>query len=134
MKHILFTLLSFVFIATSVQAQDSPKKMLRNASKDLGLYNLDPATNADKLQDAKMNIDKVVETAEYSESYKAWQTYGEIYNEIGLIENKASILPEYELTDNAFASFKAFSGLLKAKDLAVKKFEKKDVLSALKIS
>ena len=134
MKHILFTLLGLFILSTSINAQDTPKKMLKNARKAFGLYNLDPQANKDKLQEAKIAIEEVVETDELKSSFNAWHTYGEIYNEIANAETIKLISPDYELSEDSHAAYKAFQGLLKAKDLAEKKFETRDALNALKVS
>ena len=134
MKHLLFTILGLFVITAVVNAQDPPKKLLKNASKALGIYNLDPVSNAEKLIEARTNIDQAIQTDELAADHKAWQTYGEIYNEIAGGEVGKSAVGEYELSDDSYSAHKAFQGFLKSKEYAEKKFEHKDALGGLRTS
>lgn len=131
MKNLLFILLGLVMAVNVSTAQDY-KKLLKNASKNLGKYNLDPVNNADKLAESLALIDQAFESEEAQTSSKAWLTKGKIFNELSNADiNKRFISPTPIPLDQPMAALTAYQALSKALELAVKKGETKDALKAL---
>ncbi len=130
MKNILFILLSLVLAVNVSSAQDY-KKLLKKASKNLGKYNLDPAGNADKLDEALAQVDEAFSTEEAKSSAKAWLTKGKIFNELAAVGINAKIIDPSATLNNADAAQVAFDALTKACSMAEKKGTKKDALKAL---
>jgi len=52
MKKLLIAFMSLFLVVGTMSAQDSPKKMLKKASKNLGKYNQNPMENEAKLTEA----------------------------------------------------------------------------------
>ncbi len=78
----LFAFAGFVFITIAAQAQDDGPKLAKQAGKALTTYNIDPKTNAAKLDEAKQKIDDALKTPEAQAIASAWITKGDIYNTI----------------------------------------------------
>lgn len=133
MKKILLLLLGVMMIGSSVMAQEG-KKAYKKANRLLGSYNLDPTANADKLGEAQTLINTALENAEVGAMAKAWALKGKIYNElIGSQMTKKIIDPAYVVENLGDANI-AFEALKKGLGLATKKFEKKDIFNALKVT
>lgn len=131
MKNMLFILLGLVFAINVSTAQDY-NKLLKNASKNLGKFNLDPVTNADKLTEALALIDEAFESEEAKTSSKAWVTKGKIFNELASADiNKRFISPTPIPMAQPKAALTAYESLMKAIEFAAKKSETKDALKAL---
>lgn len=131
MKKVLFSLLSFILVANFAQAQDDGVKIAKNAGKALTAYNLDPAGNSAKLQEAKEKIEQALKTPEAQALVSAWQTKGEVYNTL-LQKDLARrmIDPKAPLTGDNDA-LEAFTGFQKAYELATKNYEKKDAVKGI---
>ena len=84
MKHILFTLLSFLIVATSLQAQDSPKKLLKwkdrwdEVQKTLGDYKYNQiirsmSNNQEEMMEdnntRRTDIGRTMDTFTFDDSY-----------------------------------------------------------------
>ncbi len=130
MKNILFVLLGLVLAVNVSTAQDY-KKLLKKASKNLGKYNLDPAGNADKLDEALAQVDEAFSSEEAQSSAKAWLTKGKIFNELAGVGINAKIIDPSAALTNPDAAQVAFEALTKAYQMAEKKGTKKDALKAL---
>jgi len=138
MKKILLSLAALLIFTALSFGQDG-KSLLKNATKALGTYNLDPVNNAGKLDEASDLIEKAMALEEMTGDYKAWLNYGKIFNaqalstasELILRETGMSMSPDAPLT-NLDAAIKALNGFQKAKALAEKKFEFKQVFEGLK--
>ncbi len=117
-------------LTLTVQAQDADKDM-KKASRLVSSYRVDPANNADKLDEALTLINNAVKDGEVAKQSKTWQTYGEVYNEVLTSEVQVLALnPEQEI-QNPGACVEAVKGYAKAAELAEKKYETKDALKAL---
>lgn len=127
----LFVLFLAIGSLTLLNAQDDPAKMAKSAGKAYTSYNLDPAGNAAKLEEARTKIDEALKDATVASTSNAWQTKGEIYSSVMFRDmTKKQFDPAYQFTiaNPALESYKGFS---KAFELAQKKFEKNDALKGL---
>lgn len=137
MKKLIFGLSLMVLISGALNAQDDAEKALKTAGKAMGAYNLDPAQNKSKLQEAVTAIDVASAGAETGKLIKTWQTRGEIYNEIAtqivtirqLGLGKLEDLPKVQQP-----ALEASIAYQKALGLAEKKYEKKDALKGLQVA
>ena len=132
MKKLILGLLA-VLLVTSISAQDG-KKAQKKAARALGAFNLDPSNNKAKLNEAVAEIDIAAADSEAAGLAGTWQTKGEIYNAVAnqivigkQLNQDMSGLPEVK--DPAMGAAEAF---MKAYDLAVKKYEKKDALKGMR--
>ena len=82
MKKLLIAFMSLFLIAGTMSAQDSPKKMLKKASKNLSKYYQNPAENEAKLTKAIDLVNTAFESDEAKADPEAWNTKGKIYNEL----------------------------------------------------
>jgi tetratricopeptide (TPR) repeat protein len=131
MKNYLLFALSFILLSGYVSGQDA-KKLLKNASKNLGKYNLDPVANKDLLL-ASVDLVNQAFTIEAAKSDpEAWNMKGQIYNEIAKAEmNRKVVEPEYKLA-TPDAGIVAQESFKKGLDLATKKSHTKDALTGLR--
>ncbi|MCE2790245.1 MAG: hypothetical protein LW630_10085 [Saprospiraceae bacterium] len=131
MKHI-FYLLAVTFLFSSTAIAQEYKKQLKNANKTLAKYYLDPVTNKGDLATAIGMIDGVFTDELAKGDAEAWNTKGQIYNEIAKGEmNRKIVDPAFELpTPNAgLISLESFQ---KAMTLAIKKSQTKDALAGIR--
>ena len=131
MKKLLIACLSLFLVVGTMSAQDSPKKMLKKASKNLGKYNQNPTENGDKLTEALDLVKMAFESDEAKSNPDSWNTKGKIYNELADAEFKAALLdPNYvsQYTDASMVAYEAFS---KAMELGTKKGHTKDAIKGL---
>jgi tetratricopeptide (TPR) repeat protein len=80
MKKSLFALAIALFTAISSIAQQDGAELAKNAGKALAVYNIDPAGNAAKLEEARNLIEKALKTPVAQRLASAWLTKGDIYN------------------------------------------------------
>lgn len=137
MKRLLFFVMSFLVIASGVNAQEDIKKDLGAAKRSLAAFTLDQANNKPKLAEAKEAIDRVMATSAGQATGAAWQLKGEIYNEIAsqIIQVRQlnfGTLDELPKADNPAAE--GFNAFVKALEMAQKSFEKKDALKGLQLA
>jgi len=132
MKKLLFTFALTLAGAAVLIAQDG-KKSMRQASRDLSSFNLDPANNKEKLASAASSIVEALEDAEMAADAKAWILKGDIFSQIASqtiamaqLGQDPSSLPQ--VNDPAYQAFEAYK---KGYELAEKKFETKDALKGL---
>ena len=111
-------------------AQDAEKDM-KKAARLVGTYNLDPANNGDKLDEAKSLIDGAINSGSLAESSKAWSTQGKIYNELMNADIQNLVLDPEAKLKNPGSAFTAFTGFSNALKFAQKGFEKKDALKGI---
>jgi len=131
MKKLLIALMSIFLLGGTISAQDSPKKMLKKASKNLSKYYQNPAENEAKLTEALELVKAAFESDEAKANPDAWNTKGKIYNELANAEVKASLLnPEY-LIKYPDAAQTAYQSFTKGLELGTKKGHKKDALKGL---
>lgn len=130
MKRIYLACFSLFLVLGSLQAQEG-KKALKQASKNLGNYNLDPQANSEKLYAAVDLINTAFESEEVSSQYKAWITKGQIFSALANNEvNKKYQDPSYELAYPMAAS-DALDSFGKVISESPKKGEVKDALKGL---
>jgi tetratricopeptide (TPR) repeat protein len=134
MRH-LFFLLIIAFSIGSLNAQDY-KKQLKNSSKILGNYYSDPASNASSLTEGLDILNDVFKSSEAQSDADAWNTKGQIYNEIA-----SSEMIKYDLESKLGNNFplktinagtEAMAAFKKGLELAAKKSQTKDALEGLK--
>ena len=126
---ILFTL--FSLLTSGLSFAQEPEKDVKKADRLLGLYLLDTKGNKEKLEEAKKLIDGVYTNEAVAGMYKTWLVRGNIYNEVAGMENTKLVLNAKAKLDNPNAPVIALESLTKAMSLAVKGYEKKDVIASL---
>ncbi len=129
MKKSLFILMVALVSAPSMWAQ--PEKDLKNASKALSKYFLDPVNNADVLQESLDLLNSAFKSEDIKKLGSSWITRGKIYNEVANSEFQMKTLSaDYEIkqSDAPKLAYEAFN---KANGMAEKKSEKKDVLEGM---
>ena len=131
MKKLLIAFMSLFLIVGTISAQDSPKKMLKKASKNLGKYNQNPMENGDKLTEALDLVKMAFETDEAKTNPEAWNTKGKIYNELANAETKAALLDPAYVTKHPEAAATAYESFSKAMEIGTKKGHKKDAIKGL---
>ncbi len=131
MKKLLIAFMSLFLIVGTMSAQDSPKKMLKKASKNLSKYYQNPAENEAKLTEALDLVKMAFETDEAKANPEAWNTKGKIYNELANAEVKASLLDPNYVVKYPAAAETAYQSFSKGMELGTKKGHKKDALKGL---
>lgn len=138
MKKILLSL-SVLLMFTALSYGQDGKSFLKDATKALGSYNLDPMNSAGKLDEAGDFIMKAVATEELAGDYKAWLNYGKIFNAQALSTASELTLRDQGLSKNPDtplkhldAAVKAVKGFQKAHATAEKKFEFKQAFEGMK--
>lgn len=126
MKKLLFSLLSLLLVVGTAIGQEDPAKALKKATRAMGSYNLDPANNTGKLEEAKEMIDIASADATVAGQAKTWQTKGDIYAAMLKTDMNALILDPNHKPEHAADGIVALEAYQKALGLAEKKFEKKD--------
>jgi hypothetical protein len=132
MKKTLLALVAFSFSFHLATAQDDPAKLAKSAGKALTSYNIDPANNGAKLEEAKTKIEEALKSPEIQATAAAWLTKGDIYNTI--LQNdliKQTVDKNAVLTgdNNALVAFEAYKMAYNAAD--VKKYQKGDALKGI---
>ena len=131
MKQFFLSALLILVSLSIVEAQEY-KKQLKNANKTLGKYYLDPVENKALLTEATASIDQIFTAADAQADPEAWNSKGQIYNEIARAEiNKKVVDPAYVITAPE-ASLIAYEAFQKAITLSIKKSHTKDALAGLK--
>lgn len=132
MKKTLAALVAFSLSFHLASAQDDPAKLAKSAGKALTSYNIDPANNGAKLEEAKTKIDEALKSPEIQATASAWITKGDVYNTIlqndlskQLINKDAPISGD----NNALEAFEAYKAALGTAD--IKKFQKGDALKGI---
>lgn len=134
MKH--FILSSILLIALfNVASGQEYKKSLKNANKILGKYYSDPVVNKAALSEAMTILDQVFKTDEAQADADAWNTRGQIFNEIASSEmlkrDLDSKLNKIYVIASPMAGIEAVNSFNKAIKLALKKSQTKDALVGL---
>jgi tetratricopeptide (TPR) repeat protein len=132
MKKLLFAL-SLLIASTAVLTAQDGKKLMRQASRDLSSFNLDPSGNQDKLASAASNITEALQDPEMAADAGAWNVKGDIFSQIATqtiafaqLGQDPGGLPKVE--DPAYQAFEAY---MKGYELAEKRFETRDALKGL---
>lgn len=132
MKNNLVTLAIALFSVLSSTAQQDGAALVKNAGKALSAYNIDPAGNAAKLEEARNLIEKALKTPEAQALALAWITKGDIYNT--RLQNdltKRTINPNAGFTgdNDALIAFEAYKN---GHRLSEKSYEKSDCIKGIK--
>jgi tetratricopeptide (TPR) repeat protein len=127
----VFLLLVVFLSGINVYGQEDIKKMVRTAKRALQSYNLDQTNNKAKLEEAIKTIDEVVAKPEAAADFEAWYTRGQIYNEVNLGDALMKSINPAHTSKMPEAGYKALQSYMKAIDLAVKGYEKKDAAKGL---
>jgi tetratricopeptide (TPR) repeat protein len=132
MKKSLLALVAFSLSFHLATAQDDPAKLAKSAGKALTSYNIDPANNGAKLEEARTKIDEALKSPEIQATANAWLTKGDIYNTMlqndlskQMIDKNAPITGD----NNALVAFEAYKMALNAAD--IKKYQKGDALKGI---
>lgn len=127
----VFLLLVVFLSGANLYAQDDIKKMVRTAKRALQSYNLDQNNNKAKLEEAIKTIDEVVALPAAQTDYEAWYTRAQIYNEVNLGDAMMKSFNPAHTSKIPSAGYKALESYMKALELAVKGYEKKDAAKGL---
>lgn len=131
MKKMLIALVGFFLTAGALQAQEEGAKLAKSAGKALTSYNIDPAGNSAKLEEAKEKIDQAMQQADAQAMASAWITKGDIYKKF--VERdmaKRMIDPNAKPTGDNLA-LEAFEAYKKGFELGSKKYEKSDAVKGI---
>ncbi|NUN99337.1 MAG: hypothetical protein HUU01_01840 [Saprospiraceae bacterium] len=134
MKRLFFGLTVLVLFANNAQAQQDPKKELKNAGRALSTYYLDPANNKAKLKEAVDAIEVAAGSDMTNVLAETWIKKGEIYNEIAtqiVTVKQVGLGNVNDLPKVENPALQAAAAFQKALTLAQKSYEKKDVLKGL---
>lgn len=131
MKKVLFALLGLLFITFAATAQEDGAKLAKQAGKALTSYNIDPAGNSGKLDEARQKIDAALQLADAQALASAWISKGDIYNTaLQRDMAKRQFDPNAKLTGDNDA-LDAFNAYAKALEISTKKYEKSDALKGI---
>ncbi len=125
-----------LMLAVSVSYGQEFKKQLKSANKMLSNYYLDPVANKASLNEALTLIDEVFNSADAQANADAWNSKGQIFNEIAKNEMNKKIIDEQlgkiSPLNTPEAGLKALEAFNKAISLAEKKGQTKDALVGIK--
>lgn len=131
MKKVFLGILSLFLVSSSLVAQEDADKLFKKAARAYSAFNLDPASNEAKLEEAKSMIVEAMKSEELAGQAKAWQTKGDIYStSVSQDLAKRIVTPDHPVTDIDGALLANEAYLMAAKK-AVKKFETKDAMTGL---
>ena len=132
MRIILLSVLSIaLFNCLAVAQTEDSEKALKTASKAYSAYNLDPAGNRAKLEEARAAIDIACSSEPAMSTTKAWTTRGQIYAEFANTDEIAVALKKISKLQYPDAPLTAFKSFRKGYELGVKKWEKSDAIKGI---
>ncbi len=132
MKKVLLGIFTLLVFSFSLVAQVEPAKALKKATKAYSAFNLDPASNAAKLQEAKDMIKLALSSDEVGAMAKAWQAKGDIYStSVGQDLGMILVNPAHQITDVKGAVMANEAYMMAAKK-SVKKYETKAAMDGLR--
>ena len=113
MKKVLFPLVGFLLLAGFAQAQEDGGKLAKQAGKALSAYNIDPTSNAAKLDEAKQKIDEALKLPDAQALASAWLTKGDVYSTLLMKDMAKRMLPGNEKSpltgdNDALESFEVY--------------------------
>ncbi|TVR77669.1 MAG: hypothetical protein EA409_11525 [Saprospirales bacterium] len=111
-------------------AQDA-SRLIRQASRELNRYNLDPMNNQENLNEAKNLIAEALSTDEGRAEFRAWQTQGEIHNASLTYQLTLIQLEQQERFSDPNEAMIASRAFRNALDLAERRHESRDALDGL---
>lgn len=129
LNHLLT--LCAIFIATSMTVAQDAASLVKEASKSLSAYNLDPTNKADKLTQAATAIEAAFESGDLSKDYKALLTKAQILSALASKDYQAALLASDYRPQYADKAVEAVSAAAMALGLAEKKYQTKEVLSVI---
>jgi len=132
MKKLALGLLSLFLVVGSINAQEG-KKALKKGAKLLGQYGSNAISNADKLDEGLMLIEKAFEDEEVQSKAKNYNMLGEAYNQVVSAEINAKLIdPSFEITHGEYAN-KAFDAFKMAYSKAEKDKDKKNAIKGMEV-
>ncbi len=130
MKSILTAIFCLIMVV-GAYAQDA-QKAIKTVNKNIGKFNIDPAGSAGLLEESITILEEAFKSEAIMNDPEAWNTKGQLFNEISKSEINAKILkPDYAFKhpDASLIAFEAFQNGI-AKQL--KKFHVKDALAGIR--
>lgn len=129
-----FLILIFWGLCVSAFSQEAQKDVKKADSK-LANYFLDPAANQSKLWEAKSLIDGASADPSVADAFKTWNVKGKVYNAVCAFESDSILIAQQfgktYVVKYQDAAMTAYTSWLKAKALATKSYETKEILAAL---
>jgi tetratricopeptide (TPR) repeat protein len=107
----LLALVIALFTVISSTAQQDGAELAKNAGKALAVYNIDPAGNAAKLEEARNLIEKALKTPVAQSLASAWLTKGDIYNirlQKDVAKNTINPTAPFSGDNDALVAFEAY--------------------------
>jgi tetratricopeptide (TPR) repeat protein len=117
-------------IPFEVLAQDT-RRLIRQASRELNRFNLDPMANQENLQEAKDLIAEALEGDDGRNEFRAWQTQGEIHNASLTFQMTMIQMGELETLRDPNEAMIASRAFQNALELADRRHEFRDALDGL---
>ncbi|TVR89872.1 MAG: hypothetical protein EA411_01325 [Saprospirales bacterium] len=111
-------------------AQDT-RRLIRQASRELNRFNLDPGTNFENLVEANDLIAEALSTEEGQKEFRAWQTQGEILNASLAFQMTLISMGEMETLQDPNEPVIASRAFQNALELADRRHEFRDALDGL---
>nr|MBS0036833.1 hypothetical protein [Saprospiraceae bacterium] len=127
---IIFCLSMMLLIPYDLFTQNINRE-IREASRELTRFNLDPLQNKANLIEAKKIIEGVIQMKEAETNFRAWQTRGEIYNSSLTAEITMITLEGKEGFENPEDGVIAYQSFERAISLAEKRHEERDALAGI---
>lgn len=132
MKKLIFSLLTLFSVYGVMFSQQDPSKALGKAGRALSSYNLDPASNKAKLNEAIELIKIAANSPETNGLFKTWSTRGEIYDALASQDFNRLIIDSEHQPQHPESAMEALNSFIKALELAAKKYETKEALEGIK--
>jgi tetratricopeptide (TPR) repeat protein len=134
MKKLILGLFSLILMVSSINAQGDPKKDLKQASRALGSYNLDPSANEAKLFEAIDKIQNAVSDSEIAAKPKVWITKGQIFNAVAAKETNAKYIEANYEIKYPQAALEASDAFMKVFNVSDKKGDYKEAVAGLTLT
>lgn len=131
MKKMFVALLGLMLSAGFVQAQEDGAKLAKSAGKALTSYNIDPANNQTKLDEAKQKIEEALKYGDAQALPSTWITKGDIYNTILQRDMAKRMVNSNAPLSGDNDALVAFDAYKKGYEIATKKFEKSDAIKGI---
>ena len=128
-KFILLGLCVFLIVPEIIG--QNINRDIRQATRELNRYNLDPLQNAENLTEAIKLIEEVIQDPEALDNFRAWQTRGEIYNTSLTAQVTMMQLGQAENLTRPHEAMMAFESFRTALPLAERRHETRDALDGI---
>jgi tetratricopeptide (TPR) repeat protein len=129
-KIFLFCFCILFSLPVSLLSQNIDRDV-RNATRELNRYNLDPLQNAENLNEAISIIESVIQQTEALNHFRAWQTRGEIYNTSLTAQVALMQIGQAESLSRPHEAIMAFESFRVAIPLAERRHETRDALDGI---